>query len=156
MDDETRYLIAQEVADTKFVYEARNLFSKGKEAVSKTPARLITDGLPAYHEAFNKEIRTRKNPVVHISTIRLSGDMNNNKMERFNGEVRDREKVMRNLKKKDTPILDGYQIYHNFIREHQGLKNKTPAETCGVMIEGDNKWKTLIENASRHFITDAS
>jgi putative transposase len=39
----------------------------------------------------------------------MSDDMNNNKMERFNGEVRDREKVMRNLKKKDTPILDGYQ-----------------------------------------------
>jgi hypothetical protein len=70
-------------------------------------------------------------------------------MERMNGEVRDREKVMRNLKKKDTPILDGYQIYHNFIREHQGLDNKTPAEICGVKIEGVNKWKTLIENASR-------
>jgi hypothetical protein len=34
--------------------------------------------------------------------------MNNNKMERFNGEVRDREKVMRRLKRKDTPILSGY------------------------------------------------
>jgi len=33
--------------------------------------------------------------------------MNNKKMERFNGEVRDREKVMRGLKKKDTPILKG-------------------------------------------------
>ena len=88
-----------------------------KEAVSKTLSRLITDGLPAYHDAFNKEFRTRKNPPEPISTIRLSGDMNNNKMERFNGEVRDREKVMRNLKKKDSSILDGYQIYHNFIRE---------------------------------------
>jgi hypothetical protein len=25
---------------------------------------------------------------------------------------------------------------------------KTPAEVCGVIIEGKNKWKTLIENAS--------
>jgi hypothetical protein len=46
--------------------------------------------------------------------------MNNNKMERFNGEVRDQEKVMRGLKRKDTTILAGYQIYHNYIREHQG------------------------------------
>lgn len=29
--------------------------------------------------------------------------MNNNKMERINGEIRDREKVMRGLKKKSTP-----------------------------------------------------
>ena len=31
--------------------------------------------------------------------IRLQGDHNNNKLERFDGEVRDREKVMRGLKK---------------------------------------------------------
>jgi hypothetical protein len=31
-------------------------------------------------------------------------------MERMNGEVRDREKVMRRLKKMDTPILTGYQF----------------------------------------------
>ena len=43
------------------------------------------------------------------------------------GEVRDREKVMRGLKNADTPILKGYQIYHNYMRPHEGLKNKTPA-----------------------------
>jgi putative transposase len=48
--------------------------------------------------------------------------MNNNKMERFNGEVRDREKVMRGLKRNDTTILTGYQIYHNYIREHKDCK----------------------------------
>jgi putative transposase len=42
-------------------------------------------------------------------------------MERLNGEVRDREKVMRGLKRKDTTILTEYQIYHNYITEHQGL-----------------------------------
>ena len=29
-----------------------------------------------------------------------------------------------------------------------GLNNKIPAEKCGILIEGSNKWKTLIENAS--------
>jgi putative transposase len=65
-------------------------------------------------------------------------------MERFNGEVRDREKVMRGLKKVNTPILTGYQIYHNYIRPHEGLNNITPAEACGIKIEGKNKWKTII------------
>jgi len=32
----------------------------------------------------------------------MSGDMNNNKMERFNGEFRDREKVMRGIKKENS------------------------------------------------------
>lgn len=75
--------------------------------------------------------------------------MNNNKMERMNGEVRDREKVMRGLKKMDTVVLPGYQLYHNYFREHEGLEGKTPAEAAGIKIEGKNKWVTVIQNASR-------
>ena len=72
----------------------------------------------------------------------------NNKMERLNGEIRQREKTMRGLERKVTQILKGYQIFHNYIREHEGLDGKTPAEACGISIEGKNKWKTLIQNAS--------
>jgi hypothetical protein len=70
-------------------------------------------------------------------------------MERLNREVRDREKVIRGLKKADTPILKGYQSYHNYMRPHEGLDGKTPAEVCGISIEGENKWVTLIQNASK-------
>jgi putative transposase len=69
-------------------------------------------------------------------------------MERFNGEVRDREKVMRGLKQESTPILKGYQIYHNYVRPHEALEGLTPADMCGIKIEGKNKWITLIENAT--------
>lgn len=71
------------------------------------------------------------------------------KMERMNGEIRDREKTMRGLKRTDTPILKGYQIFHNFVREHESLGNKTPAEACGIKVEGKDKWMTLIQNASK-------
>ena len=53
------------------------------------------------------------------------------------------------LKKKRTPILQGYQLYHNFIREHDAL-GKTPSEACGITIEGKDKWKTMIQNASKN------
>jgi hypothetical protein len=47
-----------------------------------------------------------KNPRTrHISNIRLLGDHNNNKIERLNGEVRDREKTMRGLKIQSTAVL---------------------------------------------------
>jgi len=69
-------------------------------------------------------------------------------MERLNGEVRDREKTMRGLKKMDTPIIKGYQIYHNYIREYEGLDGKTQAESAGIKIEGKDKWLTIIQNAS--------
>ena len=81
---------------------------------------------------------------LKVSHIRLQGDHNNNKMERMNGEMRDREKTMRGLKRMDTPILNGYQIFHNYIREHEGLQGKTPAEVSGIEIKGENKWIMLI------------
>ena len=67
----------------------------------------------------------------------------------MNGEIRDREKVTRSLKKMDTPILKGEQIYHNYVRPHMGLNRKTPAEVAGIKIQGDNKWITIIQNASK-------
>jgi hypothetical protein len=30
-----------------------------------------------------------------------------------------------------------------------GLDGKTPAEACGIEIKGNDKWKTLIQNASK-------
>lgn len=86
---------------------------------------------------------------IHIRHISLDGDHNNNKMERLNGEFRDREKIVRGIKKKDSPIFDGYQIYHNYIRPHMSLEGKTPSEACGIEIKGDNKWITVIQNASK-------
>lgn len=150
MDDETRFWIAQQVAETKYTADITPLFKKGKELTEKRPNALISDRAPNFHDAFNKELYTNKWPRTrHINHNRLQDDHNNNKMERLNGEIRDREKTMRSLKKMDTPILKGVQIYHNYIREHQGLGGKTPAEKRGIEIDGDNKWKTLIENASR-------
>jgi transposase InsO family protein len=58
----------------------------------------------------------------------MSGDSNNNKMERLNGELRDREKMTRNIKNPNTPILAGMQIYHNYTRPHMALDGQTPAE----------------------------
>jgi transposase-like protein len=151
MDDETRYWIAQEVADTKYSHDARSLFRKGKEATGKKPNVLITDGLKSYHEAYLREFRTLAKPrTEHIAYISIQGDRNNNKMERMNGEVRDREKVMRGIKRTDTPILAGYQIFHNYIRTHEGLNGKTPSEACGIQVKGENKWMTLIQNAKNN------
>ena len=56
---------------------------------------------------------------------------------------------MRGLKKKDTPIITGYQVFHNYIHPHEGLDGKTPAEACGITVEGKNKWLTLIQNATK-------
>ncbi len=117
---------------------------------SKRPLFLISDGAPNFADAYADQFWTMKNPrTTHIRHIHLQNDHNNNKMERLNGEIRDREKVMRGLKRMDTPILKGYQIYHNYFRPHEGLNGDTPASQAGIKIEGQNKWITVIQNASK-------
>jgi transposase-like protein len=149
MDDQTRFWIAQEVADTKNTANLRPLFKHGKEIAEKQPKTLITDGAPNFHEAFMEEWWTNKigTRPEHIRDIRFDGTVHNNKMERMNGEVRDRERCMRTLEKSDTPILTGMQIFHNYVRPHDALRGKTPAEVAGIKIEGENKWLTIIQNA---------
>ncbi len=71
----------------------------------------------------------------------------NDQAECMNG--RNREKITRGLERKDSPILTGYQLFHNYIRPHVALEGKTPAEVAGILIQGKNKWLTLIQNASQ-------
>jgi transposase-like protein len=115
---------------------------------AKQPKRLITDGAPNFHEAYTKESYTRRNGAEHIQEIRMAGKVHNNKMERMNGEIRDRERVMRGIEKMDTPILKGIQLYHNYIKPHMALEGRTPAEMAGIEVRGKDKWLTLIQNAS--------
>ena len=70
--------------------------------MGKKPKTLITDGLSPTQDA-----KKNSTPTQNISRkITLKGAVhNNNKMERMNGEIRDREKTMRGLKRKDTAIL---------------------------------------------------
>ena len=42
--------------------------------------------------------------------------------------------------------------YYTYFRSHMALDDKTPAEKCGIKIEGNNKWITLIQNASKRTI----
>jgi transposase-like protein len=154
LDDETRYWIAKEVAGNKLGSEApeyaSRLFRQGKEVAGKKPLTLISDGLHAYHEAYKREFYAHKKPVTqHIEHITWQKDRGNQKMEAFNGTVRSREKVMRSLKREDSPILDGYQIFHNHMRPHMALNQKTPGELAGIEIKGENKWLTLIQNARK-------
>jgi putative transposase len=150
MDDETRFWIAQEVADNKGTSDVRPLFREGKMIAGKKPLALISDKARNFHDAYVKEFYTVANPKTrHINEITLDGQRHNNKMERMNGELRDREKVIRGIKKTDSPILKGLQIYHNYVRPHLALAEKTPAEVAGIKVEGLDKWLTLIQNASK-------
>jgi transposase-like protein len=151
MDDETRFWIAKEVADTKYHANVHDLFKLGRKITGKAPFHIITDGAPNFYSGIEKEFWREKKQLalVHEQDIRFDGKIHNNKMERMNGEIRDREKVVRGVKREDSPLISGLQIYHNYVRPHMALDGKTPAEVAGIKVQGENKWITLIQNARK-------
>jgi putative transposase len=151
IDDETRYWIAMQVGDKKWHEDVRPLWRDARNVAGKKPKTLITDGAENFRVANQKEYWTRAKATTteHIRDIAFNGRYHNNKMERFNGELRDREKVMRSLKTEDSPILQGLKLFHNHVRPHEGLDGRTPAESAGIKVEGENKWMTIIQNASK-------
>ena len=114
----------------------------------------MSDGAANFSHAHKKQYAAKNflhKDSEHVRHIHMDGDMNNNQMESFNGNtLRHREKVVRGLKREDSAILSGLRIYYNYIRPHLGLPdNMTPGEAAGIRIEGDNKWKTIIQAAAR-------
>ena len=75
MDDETRFWIAQEVAETKDKHDARNLLRCLKKLMGKKPMTFITDGLQSYHDAYKKEfwtIRSLEPNIYDISNLEVT------------------------------------------------------------------------------------
>jgi transposase-like protein len=68
MDDETRFWIAQQVADKKNTTDIQPLFKQGKEVAGKRPAVLISDGAPNFHVAYKKELFMIRNPQQNTSS----------------------------------------------------------------------------------------
>jgi hypothetical protein len=157
MDDETRFRIAQQVSDRKGTSDVRPMFRESIERAGKKPKTLISDRANNFHDAYRKEFWDTygDNPsAVHIREIRLDGEVRNNKMERQNGEWRDREKVMRSLKRGDSLVISGFQIFHNHFRRHMGPNCRTPAQVAGIKIAGKNPWITVIQNAIKAQVTN--
>ncbi len=110
---------------------------------------LLSDGARNFQQAHKKEWYSRyKEEQTNIRHIHFKNDRNTNKMEHLNGEIRDREKVMRSLKRNDSPIIKDIQIHHNYIRSHMSLDGMTPSEKAGIKIEDLNKWLTIIQSVS--------
>ena len=109
MDDETRFWLIGEMADTKFQHQADKLLVSTVNMTQKTPRAFITDGLPDYANA-SRRIFGKK--TYHSRNVHLRGQMNNNKMERLNGEIRDREKVLI-ITSQRSAQKETFEIHHH-------------------------------------------
>ncbi|UCE36089.1 MAG: DDE-type integrase/transposase/recombinase [Thermoplasmata archaeon] len=150
MDSDTRYLLASKITKTRTPANARKPLREGKKRAGKTPKALITDGQQSYNEAVKKEFRG-KDSTIHFRTRSNRKQFLNQNLERMNGTVRERLKVMRGYDHRETGqiILDGERFYYNNIRPHESLKGMTPGQVAGLphVSDDDNPWLTYIKKA---------
>lgn len=103
---------------------------------------------------FCKDTNYFANAGIRNKRIGQNYHPSNNKIERLNGEIHDREKIFRGLKKMDTLVLDDMSMYSNFTKKHRSLYDKIPAEHALIKVDGKNKWKTLIQNTNLNKTTN--
>lgn len=152
MDNDTRFILAMQMSNSREIQDARKVFAEAKDVAKAKPQIVVTDGLRAYEDAFNKEFFTLRNPrTMHVRLAGLRKETNNNIIERLHGTIRERAKVMRGLDNGDSAqtIIDGNRIYYNFIRPHMALNGLTPAEVANINLQlGQNKWESLIRQSA--------
>ncbi len=149
MDAKTRYLLACQITETRFVADARIPLKRAKEIANRRPDAIVTDGLPAYQKAIKAEFYdvTAQIQNPHIRLKDFETKPNNNILERLNGTFRERTKVMRSLDSSvgAQEIVAGLQTYYNYIRPHMGINGMTPAQMANIPINlMGNRWETMI------------
>jgi len=98
MDAKTRYLLACQVSETRYVKDAQKALKQAKSITNVRPDAIVTDGLMAYKDAIKAEyfgLGRIQNPHIRLKDFETKP--NNNILERLNGTFRERTKVARSF-----------------------------------------------------------
>jgi len=147
LDTKTRFLIANTITEQRSILETEKVFHKAKGNVEGKPSMIVTDKMNSYPHVIKREFPE----AIHIQAG-IRDAINNNKLERFHGTWRERDKVMRGMQNDETAeqMLNNYRTYYNFVRKHSALDNRTPSEVAGIDlgIENEkNRWVGLIKQS---------
>jgi transposase-like protein/DNA-directed RNA polymerase subunit M/transcription elongation factor TFIIS len=149
MDAKTRYLLACQVTEDRYVADAKKALKQAKSVTNVRPDAVVTDGLQAYKEAvrdvFYDHEAFIQNPHIRLKDFETKP--NNNILERLNGTFRERTKVVRSFDSgvSAAEFAAGMQTYYNYIRPHQGINGMTPAQMANIPLDlTGNRWMTMI------------
>ena len=151
LDYKTRFLLASRISPYRRIEDIQAVLKEAYERSGKVPKVIMTDNLPAY---INAVPLTFGNESRHLRVKKFTAKPNNNLIERMQGTIKSRTKVMRDLKSVDTAntILDGFIIHYNYFRPHETLSTSsnsvTPAEKANIKFPYVN-WEELIRNTPR-------
>lgn len=139
MDSRSRFVLAAYLSPERTTRAAATALSMARERAADPPRIVKTDGLASYREAVPVAFPNAfpdGRPVQHLVSQGIRAEINNNLSERLQGTFRDRDKMLRALKRRDTgqEYVDGLVLHYNYFRPHESLKGKRPAESAGAEL----------------------
>lgn len=149
------YEFLKQIKDTCYeqileIYERE----KHKKVKERKLVTFVCDGFENYKSTFNKLFyRIAKLQFgVPIACKKYNLEHNNNPIERYNGNIKDRLNGMRSQFKSfegAEDFMNLKDIIYNFVNPHQQLQGKTPAEMVGINLKfGRNKLLGIIKYMS--------
>ncbi len=144
IDEKTRFLLASRIASSRTTHQAEMLMREAYKVAGKAPKEILTDQNRSYLDGIEL---TFGSETDHILSRPFVSKNSTNMIERFHGTLKDRTKVMRGLKSTETAIqfLDGFLVYYNYLRPHEALNGKTPAEIAKINYPLKS-WNDIIRN----------
>lgn len=143
IDSDTRFLLASHLTTTRNKKDAQALMEKAAKRAGKVPKTVVTDSLASYLDgielAYGSDSKHKQGSPFDIEN-------NTNLIERFHSTLKERTKVMRALKNRDTlqRFTDGWLVHYNYFRPHMSLNDRTPAQMAGINFPFRN-WKDVVE-----------
>ncbi len=144
IDEQTRYLLASRLAESRTIKEAALVMNEARRKAGKSPKRIITDRLAAYIDGIELVFGA---DTKHIQSKPFTDVNSTNIIERFQGTLKDRTKIIRGFKNMTTAELltDAWLVHYNFFKEHETLGNIPPAIRMGDTPIKD--WAEVISQA---------
>jgi len=117
----------------------RYLSEKHKKVKDRKLFEFVCDGFENYKSSFNKLFRrtAKLSFGVPIACKKYGLEHNNNPVERYNGKLDDRLKIIRGgfgSFKGAENFMNLRRIINNFVNPHQQLQGKTPAEMAEIFL----------------------
>jgi len=157
IDVQTRFMVASKYVKKREKIEIKEVLRSVKTKTEGYVTTITTDGLTAYENVVKKtwgwDNNKRKYNVFHNKVTASKGGGFNLFIERLHNSIRERTKTFRGFHgriESAQAIMQGYQVFYNFIRKHQAI-NCCPYELAtDLILENPNKWLELIGMANRN------
>jgi transposase-like protein len=132
IDYNTRFLLASKLSKNRGTTDIKSAFETAQNKANKSPIVLLTDGWRVYRYACKSQFGS---DTVHVTTTPfVKKGLSTNIVERWHGTLKDRLKPMRGMDKSETHqlVLEGFILNYNYLRPHESLNGKTPAEVAKI------------------------